>query len=55
MTHGNFNFKSDTYSCLVALESCQKQVETDKKAVDELIRERDNLNKVHQTIIKQER
>ncbi|CAF93386.1 unnamed protein product, partial [Tetraodon nigroviridis] len=27
------------------LESCQKQVETDKKAVDELIRERDHLNK----------
>ncbi|TNM84643.1 hypothetical protein fugu_008821 [Takifugu bimaculatus] len=27
------------------LESCHKQVETDKKAIDELIRERDNLNK----------
>uniref|UniRef100_A0A674NJS0 Cilia and flagella associated protein 58 n=1 Tax=Takifugu rubripes TaxID=31033 RepID=A0A674NJS0_TAKRU len=26
-------------------ESCHKQVETDKKAIDELIRERDNLNK----------
>lgn len=33
-------------SCLVDMESCQRQVETDKKAVDELIRERDNLNKV---------
>lgn len=34
------------YSCLVDLESCQKQVEMDKKAIDELIRERDNINKV---------
>lgn len=32
--------------CLVEIESCQKQVEMDKKALDELIRERDNLNKV---------
>lgn len=38
-------------SCFVDLESCHKQVETDKKAVDELIRERDNLNKVHVTVM----
>lgn len=29
------------------LEASQKQVETDRKAIDELIRERDILNKVH--------
>lgn len=32
------------------LESSKKQAEADKKAIDDLVRERDILNKVHQYI-----
>lgn len=48
-----FAEKTTIQSWVVDLESCQKQVEMDKKAVDELIRERDNLNKVHVTLMQE--
>lgn len=41
-----FKYRNIFFSCTLELEAAKKQAEVDKKAIDELVRERDILNKV---------